>query len=230
MTFVQLIECRTDKVDDLNRLMDSWVEQTRGRRTATHSMVGADRADGRHVVEIVEFPSYEEAMRNSKLPETDRIFREMVALCDEPPTFTDLDIVRDEQLNKQTARRFMDGLSAGDLSVLDEFMAEGYHDHDIADETDVMGRDAMREKCAGWLDAFDVGFTIESQLADGDQVATRWTFSGLHKGEFMGLPATHKRVEMTGTTTFRIEDGMICEGWWHWDSMSMMRQLGLVRM
>lgn len=229
MTFVQLIECRTDRVDELNRLMDSWVEQTRGRRTATHSMVGADRSDARHVVEIVEFPSYEEAMRNSKLPETDRIFHEMVALCDEPPTFTDLDIVRDEQLNKQTVRRLMERLSAGDLAVLDELLAAGYRDHDIADETEVVGRDAMKEKCADWIQAFDFTFTIESQLADGDQVSARWSWSGLHKGEFMGLPGTHKRVEMTGTTTFRLEDGLICEGWWHWDMMGMMRQLGLAR-
>ncbi|PBC71920.1 steroid delta-isomerase-like uncharacterized protein [Streptomyces sp. TLI_235] len=230
MTFVQLIECRTDKVDDLNRLMDSWIEQTRGRRTATHSMVGADRADARHVVEIVEFPSYEEAMRNSKLPETDRIFNEMVALCDEPPTFTDLDIVRDEQLNKAAVQQLMQRMSAGDLTVFDELVAPGYHDHDIADENDMVGRDAIREKCAGYLEAFDMAFTIDSQMAEGDRVATMWSFSGLHKGDFMGLPATHKRVEMTGMTVFRFEDGMICEGWWNWDNMAMMRQLGLVRM
>ena len=98
MTFVQLIECRTDRFDEVNRLMDAWVEQTRGKRTATHAVVGRDRSDASHIVEIVEFPSYEEAMRNSKLPETDRIFREMVALCAEEPTFTDLDVVREERL------------------------------------------------------------------------------------------------------------------------------------
>ena len=42
-----------------------------------------------HVVEVVELPSYEEATRNSNLPETNRIFEEIVALCDAPPTFTD---------------------------------------------------------------------------------------------------------------------------------------------
>lgn len=99
MTFVQLIDCRTSRLEEMNRLMDQWVEQTKGKRTATHAVVGKDRADASHVVEIVEFPSYEEAMRNSKLPETDRIFREMVALCDGAPTFTDLDVVRDERLN-----------------------------------------------------------------------------------------------------------------------------------
>ncbi|MEV7179915.1 ester cyclase [Kitasatospora sp. NPDC093679] len=230
MTFVQLIECRTDKVDDLNRLMDSWIEQTRGRRTATHSMVGADRSDARHVVEIVEFPSYEEAMQNSKLPETDRIFHEMVALCDEPPTFTDLDIVRDDQLNKAAVRQLMQRMSAGDLTVFDELLTEDYHDHDIADETDAMGREAIRAKCAGYLEAFDMNFTIDGQMADGDRVATMWSFSGMHKGDFMGLPATHKRVEMTGMTVFRFREGMICEGWWNWDNMAMMRQLGLLRM
>ncbi|GAA3009459.1 hypothetical protein GCM10010519_45780 [Streptomyces lactacystinicus] len=99
MTFVQIIDCRTDRLDDLNRLLDTWVEATRGRRTASHAVIGTDRSDTAHVVQIVEFPSYAAAMENSALPETDRIFREMVALCDAPPTFTDLDVVRDAQFD-----------------------------------------------------------------------------------------------------------------------------------
>ena len=98
MTFVQLIDCKTSRIDEMNRLMDTWVEQTKGKRTATHNVIGKDRHDAGHFIEIVEVTSYEEAMRNSSLPETDRIFREMVALCDEMPTFTDLDVVRDERL------------------------------------------------------------------------------------------------------------------------------------
>ncbi|MFD6811694.1 ester cyclase, partial [Streptomyces anthocyanicus] len=61
MTFVQIIDCRTSQVEELNRLMDRWVEQTRGKRTATHAVVGTDRSDAQHVVEIVEFPSYDVA-------------------------------------------------------------------------------------------------------------------------------------------------------------------------
>ncbi|MEU3828556.1 ester cyclase [Streptomyces sp. NPDC029080] len=99
MTFVQLIECRTSRLDEMNRLMDDWVRQTKGTRTATHALVGTDRSDASHVVEVVEFPSYEDAMRNSNLPQTDRIYRGLVALCDELPTFTDLDVVRDEHLS-----------------------------------------------------------------------------------------------------------------------------------
>lgn len=95
MAFVQIIDCRTDHLDEFSGLLDRWAEQTEGRRTVDHALLTTDRTDPRHVVEIVEFASYEDAMRNSHLPETDRIYREMVALCDAPPTFTDLDVVRD---------------------------------------------------------------------------------------------------------------------------------------
>ncbi|MDI2129163.1 ester cyclase [Yinghuangia seranimata] len=225
MTFVQLIDCKTEHLDDMNRLLDNWLDQTQGRRTATHAIVGSDRSDKAHVVEIVEFPSYEEAMRNSALPETDRIFREMVALCEEPPTFTDLDIVRDDQLNKALCREMFDCVTRGDLDGMERLFAEDYHDHDPINATDTIGAKAIREECAGWMAAFDFAFTIDRQLADGDEVATRWTWTGTHTGDFMGMPATGRTVTMSGCTTFRIEDGRIKEGWWDWDALGMMRQL-----
>lgn len=231
MTFVQIIDCKTDKVDDLSRLMDTWIEQTKGKRTATHSVVGADRADPHHVVEIVEFPSYEEAMRNSNLPETDRIFREMVALCDEPPKFTDLEVVRDEQLNKEAARRFFEVIAHGDsLDGLDDLVAADYYDHDPGNETDNASLADLKREVSGYRAAFDFTMTVESQLADGDQVANRWRMRGTHIADYEGVPATGKVLEVTGTTTMRFKDGRIQESWWNWDNLGMMRQLGLVQM
>jgi hypothetical protein len=98
MAFVQLIECRTSKPKELDRLMDSWIEATEGKRTATHSIVGRDRDDSRHIVEIVEFPSYDKAMDNSAMPETSHIYEELVSVCEGPPRFTNLDVVRDDRL------------------------------------------------------------------------------------------------------------------------------------
>lgn len=232
MTFVQIIDCRTSRYDDMNRLMDSWAEATQGRRTATHTMIGKDRSADDHYVEIVEFPSYEEAMRNSRLPETDRIFQEMVALCDEMPTFTDLDVVRDEQLNKDSVRRLLEDLVGTDhTAAFNEVVAAGYVDHDIADERETPGADAFREKTLGYRRAFpDFRFTIEDQVAEGDQVSTRWSWRGTNTGEMRGMPPTGRTVEMTGTTTFRFEDGRIMEGWWHWDFLGMLRRLGVVEM
>ncbi|KUO12053.1 ester cyclase [Streptomyces sp. DSM 15324] len=228
MTFVQLIDCRTSRFDEMDRLMDTWVEQTRGKRTATHAVVGKDRSDASHFIEIVEFPSYEEAMRNSNLPETDKIFRELVALCDEMPTFTDLDVVRDEKLYAQTARRMFETIATrGELPPLDGLIAQDYHDHDPANEQDTMGMDAMRREVSMWREGFDFAFEIEDQIAQDDRVCNRWTWRGTHKGDFMGLAATGKQVTMTGMTVFRFDaDGRIAEAWWQYDRLGLMAQLG----
>ncbi|MFI6444253.1 ester cyclase [Kitasatospora sp. NPDC050543] len=228
MTFVQIVECRTERPDELNRLMDSWIEQTHGRRTATHAMVGADRADAGHIVEIVEFPSYEAAMRNSSLPETDRIFREMVALCQEPPTFTNLDLVRDEQLHKDAARRLLEDPPKGDMSPIDELLAPDYCDHDPSMDGDTVGPAAVKKMIEGYRKAFDFTFDIQSQLAEGDQVVTRWIWRGTHIGEYMGMPASNKTIESAGMTMFRFEEGKAKEGWWSWDAVAMMRQMGMM--
>ncbi|MFJ2866135.1 ester cyclase [Kitasatospora sp. NPDC087314] len=227
MAFVQIIDCKTDRLDDLNRLMDTWAEQTRGRRTAGHAMVATDRADTTHVVEIVEFASYEEAMRNSGLPETDRIFREMVALCDAPPTFTDLDVIHDATFDKATATRVLEGIAKGDLNVIDACMATDYRDHDYGSAGDAVGIPAFRERCAGYLDAFDFDFVIESQIAEGDEVAVRWTCHATQKADFRGMPPTGRSAVGRGTTTFRFKDGKITEGWWQWDVPGLMRRLGM---
>ena len=92
MTFVQLIDCKTSKYDDMNRLMDSWADATQGRRTATHAVIGRDRSADGHYVEIVEFPSYEEAMANSTKPDTSEMAAEMAALCTSGPTYRNLDV------------------------------------------------------------------------------------------------------------------------------------------
>jgi steroid delta-isomerase-like uncharacterized protein len=228
MTFVQLIDCKTSRFDAMDQLMDTWVEQTKGKRTATHSIVAKDRSDASHFIEIVEFPSYEDAMRNSNLPETDKIFQEMVALCDEMPTFTDLDVVRDDQLAAANVRTLFEMMAApGELPPLDGLMVEDYHNHDPANEQDVMGLDAIRREIGMWRGGFDMAFTIEDQITEGDRVCTRWTWNGTHKGDFMGIPASGKKVSMSGTTIFRCgENGKIAEGWWQYDRLGLMAELG----
>ncbi|MFE3181685.1 ester cyclase [Streptomyces violascens] len=229
MTFAQVIDFKTERFNDLDRLMDRWVEQTKGKRTASHSLLGKDRADANHFVEVIEFPSYEEAMANSKLPETDRIFAEMVALCDGAPTFTDLDVVRNDQLNATTARRFFHEIATGgNLDAIDEVFAADYADHDIIKEQDtVVGRDGMRNDVTGWRSAFDFAFDLDRQICEGDDVVTLWTWKATHTGDFQGLPATGKQVTMTGTTIFRFKNDRIQEGWWHYNVMGLMKQLGI---
>ncbi|MGW2641336.1 ester cyclase [Streptomyces sp. NPDC001348] len=228
MTFVQLIDCRTSRLDEMNRLMDDWVEQTKGKRTATHAVVGKDRSDASHIIEVVEFPSYEEAMRNSNLPETDRIFRGMVALCDEMPTFIDLDVVRDEQLSIGVVRRFLETLATPcDLPPLNDLLDEDIHSHDPINPQDTIGLDSARSEYRMWRGAFDFTFTVEDVIAQGDRICARWTWNATHKGDFLGIAATGRRVGMTGMTLFRFGgNGKIAEIWWQHDQLGLMQQLG----
>ncbi|MGP3985303.1 ester cyclase [Streptomyces sp. 3N207] len=227
MTFVQFIDCKTSNVDRLNQLMDSWVEATEGKRTATHSIVGRDRSDSTHLVEIVEFPSYEEAMKNSNLPETDRIFQELIAACDEMPTFTDLDVVRDVQLNKDVVRRFFDEvINAKNLDLADELCTDNYREHDAAlSSYDLDLAQAMRES-GEIMDAVDPRLTLESVIAEGDLVTCRITFQGRHTGTYQGLEPTGREIAGTGHATFRCQGGKIAESWWNWDNLGLLRQLG----
>lgn len=98
MRFVQMIEYHTEQAGEADRIMDEWAAATNGKRTATRVMVAADRDDPGGYVEIVEFPSYEEAMRNSELPETHEIARKMRQICEGEPRFHNLDVRREEAL------------------------------------------------------------------------------------------------------------------------------------
>jgi hypothetical protein len=98
MSFVQLIEYKTRRIDDFNAALDAWLEKTKGRRAASRGMQTRDRDATDTYVQIVEFPSYEEAMANSNLPETSEFASQLAALCDGPPSFRNLDVLRVEDM------------------------------------------------------------------------------------------------------------------------------------
>jgi hypothetical protein len=98
MTFIQTIEFTTSRIDDVEALMDEWVEATDGARRAQHSVLTADRDRSNTYVQIVEFPSYDEAMNNSNLAQTSELSGKMAALCEGPPIFRNLDTRRVDEL------------------------------------------------------------------------------------------------------------------------------------
>jgi quinol monooxygenase YgiN len=98
MAFIQIIEITSSRIDEIQGLDDEWRSQTEGRRTAQRAIITQDRDRPNTYVQIVEFPSYEAAMANSELPETSAFADRLAKLCDEPPTFRNLDVVRSEEL------------------------------------------------------------------------------------------------------------------------------------
>jgi hypothetical protein len=92
MAFVQIIELITTRPDDVEALAREWESQTAGRRTAQRGTFTKDRDRPNTYVQIVEFPTYEDAMANSNLPETASFAERLSRLCDEPMVFRNLDV------------------------------------------------------------------------------------------------------------------------------------------
>ena len=98
MTFIQFIEITTTSRDEVDALVERWRSRTEGRRTASRSTATHDRDRPDTYIQIVEFPSYQEAMLNSNLPETAAFAERLVKLCDAPPAFRNLDVSRVDQM------------------------------------------------------------------------------------------------------------------------------------
>ncbi len=132
--------------------------------------------------------------------------------------------------NKAAARRFFALWEAGDLEGFDEIVAADAIDHDPQRPfPDEHGSAAARKTAEMYLAAFpDTEYTVEQQVDEGDCVVTRWTARGTQDGELMGIPATGKRVEVTGITIDRFSDGKIVESWTNWDTIGLLQQLGAV--
>src|SRR2546427_13050514 len=69
--------------------------------------------------------------------------------------------------------------------------------------------------------------TIDHIIAEADKVVVRGTMTGTHTGEFMGIPATGKAVEISGIDITRFENGQSTEHWGQWDVAGLMVQLGV---
>jgi hypothetical protein len=94
--FVQIIEYTTSKFDEGQKLVDEYRAKTAGRGTAGRAMVLKDRDTPNKYFTVVQFASYEEAMKNQELPETNELAQALQALADGPPVFHNLDVVREE--------------------------------------------------------------------------------------------------------------------------------------
>jgi quinol monooxygenase YgiN len=94
MGYVQIIELRTDRWDEVEALHDEWLAASEGTRTTISETALADRDQpGRYVI-VVEFPDEAAAATNNDLPATSHFAERLTGLLEEPPTFRNFDLVR----------------------------------------------------------------------------------------------------------------------------------------
>jgi steroid delta-isomerase-like uncharacterized protein len=131
--------------------------------------------------------------------------------------------------NTATVRRYYDEvLNHGQVTVLADLAAEGYVEHDpFPGQGD--GRADLERRVETLLAAFSpCRFVLEDVIAEGDRVVVRWTSTGTHSGEFMGMPATHRDYTISGIDIHRLEGGRMAEHWHVVDQLSQLQQLGVL--
>ncbi len=131
--------------------------------------------------------------------------------------------------NKTKVRRFFEeAWNKGNLAVVDEIGDPNGVAH-VVGAPDLRGAEATKQFITVYRTAFpDLHITIEDQVAEGDKVVTRWSSSGTHKGDLMGIAPTGKKTQVTGISIDRFAGGKSVEDWTNWDQMGLMQQLGVV--
>ena len=129
--------------------------------------------------------------------------------------------------NKSLVRRYVEEiLNKGDETVVDEIIASDRIFHRA--DKDLKGPEEFKQYINMARTGLpDLHFSIEDLIAERDKVVFCWTFTGTHRGEFMGIPATNKKVAASGASVIRISEGRIAEIWPYWDRLSLMQQLGV---
>lgn len=133
----------------------------------------------------------------------------------------------DEEKNAAMMKRFYEEVAnKGNMAMIDELVAENFSDHEAMPGMKP-GRAGLKEFFGMFRAAFpDLKFTVKDMVATGDKVWAYITITGTHKGEFMGMPATGKQINVNGFDLVRFEGGKAVEHWGVTDSMAMMEQLG----
>ena len=132
--------------------------------------------------------------------------------------------------NKKIVRRYQDIYNSNDLDYLTEVVSE-----DLLTPNIMSGiphglegaKAAHRIMLAGFPDYQTI---IEDMIAEGDKVAARIKMTGTHTGEFIGIPPTGKQIAFTGIYIARFANSKIVEHWGEEDSVSLLQQLGVLKM
>jgi non-heme chloroperoxidase len=131
--------------------------------------------------------------------------------------------------NKETFRRYIEEVWKDEnLDIADEVFSDKYLSHQSDGTALERGPEDVKKFVMEYRSAFsDIEDIVEDMIGEGDRVVTRWTLRVTHTGEFRGIPATDKRITITGIGIFRFsEEGKVVESWDSLDQLGMLRQLG----
>ena len=105
-------------------------------------------------------------------------------------------------------RTWVEGMNRGDVSAADRAFAPDCVIHINGSPEPNLSLSGFKEMIGGLLGAFpDLRITVDDQIVAGDRVATRWTAQGTNSGPFGSMPATGRRIQISGLILDRVVDG-----------------------
>jgi steroid delta-isomerase-like uncharacterized protein len=134
--------------------------------------------------------------------------------------------------NKSLIRRYVEAIDANqtsDWAVLDDYIAEDFVAHNPVHPGVSLDREGMKQGAELFrIAAPGSRHEIRLQVAEDDLVVSHIVGRGVHAGELLGIPPTHKEIETEGIVIHRVRDGKIVEYWSVTDVAAVLRQLGVI--
>jgi steroid delta-isomerase-like uncharacterized protein len=130
--------------------------------------------------------------------------------------------------NKSIVRRLYEEVwNKRKLEVVDELISPSHALNDPIVSSSQIGPESYKRRVVELTKSFpDLRFTIEDTITEKEKFVVSWIISGTQKGEFMGIPATGRKISVEGITIHHITNGKILDSYARWDALGLMRQLG----
>lgn len=130
--------------------------------------------------------------------------------------------------NKVVLTRFVEFLNTGDPAIADEVVAPDFLERDPFPGQQP-GREGLKAVILMIRVAFpDLEWLINEMVAEGETVASRFTWCGTHRGAFLGVPATGKQITVTGMVFDRVVEGQLVESQILMNTLGILMQLGAI--
>jgi len=133
-----------------------------------------------------------------------------------------------EAQNKEVVRNYIKEMDKKNFEIYSEAYAPDAKGYFPSNSSEPMSVEQAVPMAKSFYAAFpDFSHSIEELIAEGDKVILRAIDRGTHQGEFNGIPATGKKIEMGVIVIFKFKEGKIVEAWEEADMLGMMQQLDM---
>jgi steroid delta-isomerase-like uncharacterized protein len=132
--------------------------------------------------------------------------------------------------NKAVIRHFYDDVFAAgkmNTAAIDQHLAADFVSHDLP--PGLNGREGYKKFIGMFAASFNDTTPIEAHemISNGDKIVVRWSSTGKHSGEFMGIPASGRQITLKGIDIFRLAEGKIADLWQEIDILGILQQISV---